>query len=401
MHQRGAALSAQAIRRILLADDHASRRPLTRAGSCELDTESRGEMANPEHVTLLKKGAKTWNAQRPADPDLSGSRLEGASLTGADLRQADFSGAMLRRANFWRCDLKGARFDRAMLYKTDLAGIRARGASFARADLYRANFTAAGLLEADFSGARLKEASFVAANLTRATFANADLSEASLVRSKVEGANFVGARIYGLAVWDIHGEPANQEDLIISRDRDSPVRLDNLKLAQFVYLLLDNAQVREAIDTLTSKVVLILGRFSAERKPTLDAMRVHLRTLGLLPVLFDFAIPSSRDVTETVRILAGMARFVIADVTDATEVRAELHYVVPAFPSLPVQPIIAAGAKEFISLGGNLAQYPWVLPTFAYSDTDHLLESLPEHVLAPAMNYRRANTDRGGDPPRL
>ena len=41
--------------------------------------------------------------------------------------------------------------------------------------------------------------------------------------------------------------------------------LDNLKVAQFVYLLLNNAEIRDVIDTITSKVVLILGRHALER----------------------------------------------------------------------------------------------------------------------------------------
>jgi hypothetical protein len=75
---------------------------------------------------------------------------------------------------------------------------------------------------------------------------------------------------------------------------------------------------------------------------------------------------------------------VVADLTDATEVRAELHNIVPDFPSLPVQPLVLTGAKEFVSLPGNLAKYPWVLPTFEYRDLDHLLTNLDKAVIAPA-----------------
>jgi hypothetical protein len=50
----------------------------------------------------------------------------------------------------------------------------------------------------------------------------------------------------------------------------------------------------------SSKAVLILGRFAADRKAVLDALRDELRKRNLLPILFDFATPASRDVTETI-----------------------------------------------------------------------------------------------------
>jgi hypothetical protein len=89
-------------------------------------------------------------------------------------------------------------------------------------------------------------------------------------------------------------------------------------------------------------------------------------------------------MSETVKVLAGLAKFVLADVTDATEVRAELHNIVPNFPSLPVQPLVLAGKGEFVSLRTYLAKYPWVLPTFEYRDLDHLLASLDNPVIGAA-----------------
>jgi hypothetical protein len=77
--------------------------------------------------------------------------------------------------------------------------------------------------------------------------------------------------------------------------------------------LLNNQKVRDVIDTITSKAVLILGRFTADRKTVLDALREELRKRNYLPVLFDFAVPATRDITETVSLLARMARFIIAD----------------------------------------------------------------------------------------
>ena len=64
------------------------------------------------------------------------------------------------------------------------------------------------------------------------------------------------------------------------------------------------------------ETVLILGRFTPERKAVLDALREEFRRRDYLPILFDFDKPASKDLTGTVLTLAHMARFIIADLTD-------------------------------------------------------------------------------------
>jgi hypothetical protein len=49
----------------------------------------------------------------------------------------------------------------------------------------------------------------------------------------------------------------------------------------------------------------------------LDAIREDLRKRDYIPVLFDFDKPATKDLHETITTLAGMSRFVIADITDA------------------------------------------------------------------------------------
>ena len=112
------------------------------------------------------------------------------------------------------------------------------------------------------------------------------------------------------------------------------ITVDNLEVAQFIYLLLHNDKIRDVIDTLTSKVVLILGRFG-ERKPVLDAIKEELRKRDYLPILFDFEGPKSRDLTETVSTLAHMARFVIADITDAKSIQQSFNALCHSFHLFP------------------------------------------------------------------
>jgi hypothetical protein len=104
--------------------------------------------------------------------------------------------------------------------------------------------------------------------------------------------------------------------LIITRDDEPDITVDNIEVAQFIYLLLHNEKIRDVIDTITSKVVLILGRFTAERKAVLDALREELRKRNYPTDAVRFDVPATRNITETVTLLARMARFIIADLTD-------------------------------------------------------------------------------------
>jgi hypothetical protein len=129
------------------------------------------------------------------------------------------------------------------------------------------------------------------------------------------------------------------------------VTIDNIEVAQFIYLLLHNQKIRDVIDTITSKAVLILGRFTPERKAVLDALREELRQRGYLTILFDFDKPASRDITETISLLARMARFVLADITDARGIPQELNVIVPDLPSVPVQPLLLEENSEYRMFG--------------------------------------------------
>ena len=147
--------------------------------------------------------------------------------------------------------------------------------------------------------------------------------------------------------------------------------------------MLNNEKIRRVIDTITSKAVLILGRFTEERKAILDALKNELRRRGYLPILFDFTGPGSRDLTETVSTLAHMSRFIIADVTDAKSIPHELQAIVPNLPSVPVRLLIQQGADEYAMLE-HLKRYPWVIDTYEYSDEPQLLAALSDQVIEPA-----------------
>lgn len=169
--------------------------------------------------------------------------------------------------------------------------------------------------------------------------------------------------------------------------------MDDIEVAQFVYLLLHNEKLRGIIDTITSKVVLILGRFSEDRKPVLDAVREELRRMGFVPVLFDSDKPTSKDVTGTVETLARMARFIVADLTDPSSIPHELATIVPFLRTTPVLPLRLAGSGGYSMFDDLQHAYRWVLGTHEYTDAQSLVASLPE-VIAPADSLADALRSR-------
>jgi hypothetical protein len=129
--------------------------------------------------------------------------------------------------------------------------------------------------------------------------------------------------------------------------------------------------------------VLILGRFTQERKAVLDAMREELRRRNYLPILFDFEKPASRDLTETISTLVHLVHFSIADITEAKSIPQELQRIVPDLPSVPVQPVLQASAEEY-SMFEHFTRYPWVLETYRYESLEDVMTALAEKVIAPA-----------------
>ena len=348
-------------------------------------------MANRDHLQTLQQGVDAWNAWRDRQPlitpDLGGADLGRANLSEANLSEADLSEANLSEANLSEADLSEANLSGA-----NLSGAYLSGANLREARLSEANLRGAHLGVANLNGADLRKANLLWANLFWANLSEANLSEANLegtvlLNTDLTGADLTGCRIYGVSAWGLKLERAKQQSLIITDHNEPEITVDNIEVAQFIYLMLHNQKIRDVIDTITSKVVLILGRFTDERKAALDALREELRKRNYLPILFDFSVPATRGITETVSLLARMARFVVADITDAKSIPQELSMIVPDLPSVPVQPLLLEGSDEY-GMFEHFKRYHWVLETYRYSSPEHLIAGLAKHVIGPAEDCR-------------
>lgn len=125
-------------------------------------------MTNSEHVEILRRGPRIWNAWRAENPsvvpDLAGIslsigdrqmgpmnggpiNLSRSRLTDATLYFATLTGADMRGADLINADLRGARLEDADLTGADLAGAQLDGASLAGAALKAANLCGASLAD--------------------------------------------------------------------------------------------------------------------------------------------------------------------------------------------------------------------------------------------------------------
>jgi uncharacterized protein YjbI with pentapeptide repeats len=369
-------------------------------------------MANIEHLRILEEGWETWNEWRKdnhfIEPDLSGADLNGAELgdraemmvrilnnrhtfQGVDFSYCDMKGVKLNAnllgADLGRADLTDADLQNANLNYSNLAGAKLFGANLSAAQLRQAN-----LAEVDLSNSVLNEADMLGANLSNAVLKGAKLRGANLTRTKLvetnlDGADISGCSVYGISAWDVSVKDTNQSNLTVTPEGVAAVTVDNLEVAQFVYLLLNNQKIRDVINTLGQKAVLILGRFSPERKEVLDALAEALRLRGFLPIIFDFEKSQERDFTETIMTLAGLSLFVIADITNPKSSPLELHATVPNY-MIPFVPIIQEGERPFSMFSDLRNRYDWVLDTLVYPSTQVLLAGLDAAIINRAMVTR-------------
>jgi uncharacterized protein YjbI with pentapeptide repeats len=383
-------------------------------------------MANPECLKIITRGVAEWNAWRSqhenvnvdlSQADFTGMYLGGANLSRADLHEVNLSEAYLGGVDLKRADLHGANLYAAHLNEADLsyadlrdtdlcwaklyvarlpgaklgmanlAGANLRMANLNGADLHRAHLRGADLRKADLRHTDLSEANLAETNLNGTNLRGADLTSANLssaiaIQTDFSGANLTGCRVYGISTWDVNLEGAIQSTLVIT-DKEPHIRVDDLEVAQFIYLLLNRQKLRNVITTLGQKTVLILGRFT-ERKALLDGIAGKLRELGYLPIVFDFERPTDRDITETVKVLAGLSLFVIADITNPRSVPLELQATVPDY-MVPFVTLVEKNQPMFSMFYGLPGKYHWALPLLEYPSSERLLATFEDKVVNEAL----------------
>ena len=155
--------------------------------------------ADPDHVEILRRGPRAWNAWRRQHPSivpnltricLSVSERQMGQVNGGPI---DLSAARLRRASLRFATLSGANLEGADLSGVDLTDARLDSANLANADLAEAlldhtDFAGANLAGTNLRGTNLSKAR----NLTEAQLAEALGSEATVLPPQENGTSLAG-----------------------------------------------------------------------------------------------------------------------------------------------------------------------------------------------------------------
>ena len=390
-HLRGANLAKANLAGARLAQANLNEADLTEANLHKADLNT----AQLTSAKLMRANLNEANLRKAALylADLTKANLVEATLAEACFRAANLAGANLTKANLRKADLMHADLSEAQLPKANITG-----ANLSWANLTNAQFLEAQLIETNFTSANLTKANLIRANLsgsllwkadfTGAKLIDANLTQASLVSTNLKDTDLSGCHIFGISAWELQLERTLQADLVITPEYVPAITVDNLEVAQFVYLLLNNENIRHIIDTVGKKGVLILGRFTPERKAVLDAIRSKLRSLDYVPMMFDFDKPTEKDFTETIMTLAGMSRFIIADITNPKSSPLELQATVPNY-MVPFVPVIQKGEKPFSMFKDLYGKFDWVLRPLEYDTGENLVKKLEDGVIKRALEKHK------------
>jgi hypothetical protein len=125
-------------------------------------------MTIPEHIEILRRGPRVWNAWRDENPSVVPD-LAGVALSIGDRQMGPINGGPI--------NLSRALLAEATLYFATLTGADLRGSDLKNADLRGARLEGVDLTGADLAGAQLDGASLSGAVLKAANLSDASLAD--------------------------------------------------------------------------------------------------------------------------------------------------------------------------------------------------------------------------------
>lgn len=347
---------------------------------------------------LTEGSPEAWNRWRMESPGaLSFNRPNWYDCPGP-------GGVQMKGRN--RIDFSRYEWRSVSVYKAFAEGLHMRDAVIDDCLFEEGDFSRADFSGTTFRNTRFNKTIMTGATFTGASFINCNLNRVNLAEADFQVREISDTVIYGLSAWDLTvGEDTKQSNLVIEKSYELysdlvghgivPLTVDDIEIAQFVYYLSNHKKLRNTLNVLNEKGVLLLGGFRDGGLERLYRLRDWFRQRGYTAMIFDFARPDNLSLTETVVTMGGLAKFIVADLTG---------------PSVPheLASVLAQIKKPVIAYGDPYAMFPdltdhtKVVTIDAGTDPVEGLESaLPEaealhgqRMLELAERYSKADRKR-------
>ena len=327
-----------------------------------------------DYEQLILQGADVWNKWQQENK----SSLHFARPYWYDSRNA--MGMQVKggnKVNFSGIHLTNASIHAAFAEGLNISNAQITGCHFEEGDFSRANFSGTTFIDTKFNKTILTDANFFGA-----TFINCNLNRVNLVNANFCLKEIRETIVYGISAWDMETSPdMKQSRLVIEKSYELysdiiasgriPMMVDDIEIAQFVHYLSKHKNMRNLLNGLNSKGVLLLGQFKDGGLERLYKLIDWLKVKNYMPMLFDFDRPGSLDYTETVLTMAGLSKFIIADLSGGS-VPQELHATLTNFQ----KPVIVYSQKEPYSMFKDLKRKNPHAFDFVYEDENDFYDKL-------------------------
>lgn len=228
---------------------------------------------------------------------------------------------------------------------------------------------------------------FQQSNLVGSSWIGVDFSSARMAGVDCDGAVFERCTIEGLGVWKASGTPRREEQLRADASDFGMLALNDLKIGPALFEVVRNDALPRLFELLSSKLVLILGRFApAASKERLERLRAEIGRRGYIAVVVDWELQGRFNATTIVSAISMCSRFIVADVTDARTVIAEVREALAQRP-VAIQPLLLFGSPEPAFLRwARTDKYQQLLPTITYRDINDLIAKLDDEIIPACEN---------------
>lgn len=290
-------------------------------------------------------------------------------------------------------DFSGKHFFQISIYSAFAEGMTFENATFNHVLFEEGDFSRVNFINCEFTNVKFNKTILTDSNFDGAVFINCSLNRVNLTNSIFTVKQISQTVIYGISAWDIvTSEDSIQNELVIEKTYDLysdiiqsgriPMMVDNIELAQFIYYLSNHKKIRDTLNILNNKGVLILGRFADGGLERLHKVREWFAARNYIPMIFDFEHLESMDRTETIVTMGGLSKIVLADVSGSS-VPHELHAILINF----LKPVIAFHEDKPYSMMDDLVRKNRFFQALAYEDMSGLIEQLPEKVNSAEKDY--------------